>query len=294
MSRHHEIGWSVPPVVVPSPAAASAACASARPCGRCRSAASASGTRRPVRLSSSGRSRVAGMHAVADVERLRRRPGRARRGRAARRSGRRSSAGARLGLGRRADADEAAAALHVVGERALLLAVEPVAGRVQEHDRAVAREVRAGEVRRAGSSPSTWKPPCAPRSLIAAMPALTSGMPCRARMEHEHLRCLRVRLGGARERDDRRHAERVQPPRARIPCCLPSSRCDAENFPCGVPPSDQPKFHLSRDLSTNCSDDDTRKAYASRCDAAGNRQGGRSHAAPMRHRMALRGAHQRS
>ena len=93
-----------------------------------------------------------GMHAVADLEGPRRRPGRARRvgARADQVVEQRRS---RLALGRGADPDEAAAALHEVGERALLLAVEPVAGRVQKYDRAVAREVRSPEGRRAGSSP---------------------------------------------------------------------------------------------------------------------------------------------
>ena len=126
------------------------------------------------------------MHAVADLEGPRRRPGRARRvgARADQVVEQRRS---RFALGRGADADEAAAALHDVGERTLLLAVEPVAGRVQKYDRAVAREVRSPEVRRAARRRDLE---AALRTQIADRrdPRGHLRMPRRARMEHEHLR----------------------------------------------------------------------------------------------------------
>ena len=53
-----------------------------------------------------------------------------------------------LGLGRAADADEAAAALDVALERGLLRGVQAIAVVVEEDDRAVAREVGRGEGRR--------------------------------------------------------------------------------------------------------------------------------------------------
>ena len=55
-----------------------------------------------------------------------------------------------LELGRLADADEAAAALDVGLQVGFLGGAEHVARRVDEHDRAIAGEVRGGDLRRVG------------------------------------------------------------------------------------------------------------------------------------------------
>ncbi len=89
------------------------------------------------------------MHAVADLDdrvagRRRARGGRARADQAV------EEGDAGLDLGGRADADEPAAAAHVLLERGFLHRAEPVAGRVEEHDRAVVREVVGRECARVG------------------------------------------------------------------------------------------------------------------------------------------------
>jgi hypothetical protein len=89
------------------------------------------------------------VHPVADHERLRRRPARA--GRVGPRAEQLvEQRAARFTLGCAADAEEPAALAHVVGERALLLGVQPIAVGVEEHHRAVAGQVGRVEVGRVG------------------------------------------------------------------------------------------------------------------------------------------------
>ena len=120
---------------------------SGRRCGPGRWAGSATRTRRPERVHSSGSVLGRRVDAVADLDDLLGRAGRAARG-GARADQVAEEGAARLALGGAADADEAAAVLDVALERGLLRGVERVAGVAEEDDGAVAVEVGGGEVGR--------------------------------------------------------------------------------------------------------------------------------------------------
>ena len=267
-SRHHEIGWSVPPVDVPSPAASASARQRATvwtlPVGRVCQRYQTS-----VRLSSSGRSRVDGCtRSPASSVRVVAPVGLAGSGRAPISSSNSALPGS-LSAAVPMPTKPPPPSMKSASARSCP-PIEALAG-VEEDDRPVPREAEAAQSV-ALSVAATWYPP--PGEIGDRLdPCRDLGMSRRARMEYEDTRGRRLRLARSDQRPCQRSRERVHPPLSASRAPSRVSRTMRSSV------VDLPKFHLSPPVSSTFGARG-RNAYASsRC---GTREGG-----PMKYRIAL-------